>query len=242
MIPIGDDNPTSRPALVTVLIVVGAAFVFLFVQPDSPPRAIEFLYAQAAIPCEIATGSPLSASEIGEGPCRADGEAPVFADKQVVFSVLASIFFHGGIIHLVGNLWVLWIFGNNVEDVMGHLGYAAFYLLAGVLATFAHVALNPGSTIPVVGASGAIAGVMGAYLVLFPTARVTSLIPPFIFFPISVPAVLFLGLWFLGQFALAGQATAIAWEAHVGGFVVGMIGGAMLRRRRGRRRRRQRRL
>lgn len=231
MIPIRDVNPARRSALVTGAIVAVSAYVFFFVQPADPIPATRFLYAHASIPCEVVTGEPLSLAEIRSGLC-VPGDGPgAFPDKNVWWSVVASIFFHGNIGHLVGNLWILWIFGNNVEDAMGRLRYLIFYLVSGVAASTAHILLNPGSTVPVVGASGAIAGVMGAYLVLYPTARVVSIIPPLFFLPFELPAVLYLGLWFFGQFGLAGTATNIAWEAHVAGFLVGAVYALFSRRR-----------
>jgi membrane associated rhomboid family serine protease len=231
MLPIRDHNPTLRTPVVNWVIVAAAAYVFFLIQPLGDPAAsAEFMYAEATIPCEVVTFEPISEPELLGDGCARNG-ASLFPDKGIIRSLLAGIFFHGSIGHLVGNLWVLLIFGNNIEDTFGHLRYAVFYLVSGILASMAHVLLNPGSTIPVVGASGAIAGVMGAYLVLHPTARVTSIIPPLFFLPFRVPAAVFLMIWFLGQFALAGATTTIAWEAHVGGFVVGALWAWRYRRR-----------
>jgi len=142
------------------------------------------------------------------------------------------MFLHGGWLHLLGNMWSLWIFGDNVEDRLGHLRYLLFYLLCGVAAACLHVLLNFGSRLPAVGASGAIAGVMGAYFVLYPRARILTLIPLLLIFPvIEIPAYVFLGAWFFIQFANAffeffsgAKALAgIAWWAHVGGFVAGIV-------------------
>jgi len=215
----------------TALIVAGSAWVFFAVQPQSPEEGARFLYAEATIPCEVVTAQPLSLDEIRTGTCERSSGLPAFATKSIALSLVASIFFHGSIGHLVGNLWVLWIFGNNIEDSFGAFRYLLFYLGTGLVATAGHVFMNPTSTIPVVGASGAIAGVMGAYLVLHPQARVRSIIPPLFFWPFDVPAVVFLLLWFAGQFALAGAETNIAWEAHVAGFVAGALYGAIRRRR-----------
>jgi membrane associated rhomboid family serine protease len=143
---------------------------------------------------------------------------------------VASMFLHGGIAHLVGNLWTLWIFGDNVEDRMGALRYLAFYLVCGLFATVLHVATNASSPLPVIGASGAIAGVMGAYFALFPRARIMTLIPIFCWpLFVEIPAIVFLLLWFLTQL-VSGLATVgvdlgggIAWWAHVGGFAMGLI-------------------
>jgi len=144
-------------------------------------------------------------------------------------TLLTCIFLHGGWMHVIGNLWFLHIFGDNVEDRFGHLGYLIFYLLCGVSASAAHLATDPGSTIPTIGASGAIAGVMGAYLILYPKAVVFSLVPiVFIVQMMVIPAPIFLGIWFLLQFlqgtAILGGAAqgGVAWWAHIGGFLVGV--------------------
>jgi membrane associated rhomboid family serine protease len=230
LLPIRDLNPSRTRPLVTWLLVGAAVYVFFAIQPFDAEGSFLFLYEQASIPCEITTGEPLSAIEIRSGVCIAEEQAAVFPEKHVLASLAVSIFLHGNLAHLFGNMWMLWIFGNNVEDAMGRVGFGVFYGLAGILAGLAHVVMNPSSTIPVVGASGAIAGVMGAYLVLYPGAQVVSIIPPIFFLPFRVPALVFLGIWFLTQFGLAGQATSIAWEAHVAGFAIG-VGYAALRRR-----------
>jgi len=145
-------------------------------------------------------------------------------------TLITSMFLHGGWFHLGGNMLYLWIFGDNVEDRMGHVGFLIFYVIAGIAAVMTHILLDPNSSVPLVGASGAIAGVLGAYLVLFPRARILSLIP-FGFFSrfVHVPAIYFLPIWFVLQLIsglgsmVAGQAEGIAWWAHVGGFVAGMV-------------------
>ncbi|MHB1844697.1 MAG: rhomboid family intramembrane serine protease [Deltaproteobacteria bacterium] len=141
-------------------------------------------------------------------------------------TLVTSMFLHGGLLHLAGNMLFLWIFGGNVEDRIGHLGYLAFYLLCGILAGIAQVSADPQSAIPMIGASGAIAGVLGAYFLLFPTSRVLTLIFIFWFIRlIHVPAVIFLGLWFLVQLLSlpAGVQQGVAFAAHVGGFVSGLL-------------------
>jgi len=231
MLPIRDHNPVRTTPVVTWLIIAVAAWVFFAVQPSSDRESVVFLVQEATIPCELVTAQPVSIEELNTGTCSRQGQ-PIFPDKNVFASLVVSIFLHGSVGHLLGNLWVLWIFGNNVEDAFGHVRYAAFYLIGGVLAGLSHVALNPTSTVPVVGASGAIAAVMGAYLVLHPRARVTAIVPPLFFLPFRVPAFIFLGIWFVGQFGLAGAASSIAWEAHVGGFAVGVVYGWLFRNRR----------
>jgi membrane associated rhomboid family serine protease len=145
-----------------------------------------------------------------------------------VLPFFTSLFLHGGFLHLLGNMWFLYIFGDNVEDRFGHLRYLAFYLLCGLAAGASHLVLNWHSNVPTIGASGAIAGVMGAYLILYPRAKVLTLLPLFFFFTfVELPAFLFLGIWFLFQFliaaAAAGQAGGIAWGAHIGGFIFGIV-------------------
>jgi membrane associated rhomboid family serine protease len=152
---------------------------------------------------------------------------------------LTSMFLHGGLLHIVANLWTLWIFGDNVEDRMGPLRFSVFYLLCGLFAGFVHWITNPSSTVPTVGASGAIAGVLGAYLLLYPRARVVTAVPLF-FYPIvfELPAVIYLGFWFLlqiwsGFVSLANPSDVggVAWWAHIGGFVAGMALLAVFKRR-----------
>jgi membrane associated rhomboid family serine protease len=230
MLPIRDDNPTRTTPLVTWLIVAACVFVYFALQPHTPDKEVEFLYERAAIPCEIVTAQPLTLQEIRSDTCSRAAGQPVFPAKNIFTAVLASIFFHGSFLHLAGNMWVLWIFGNNIEDTFGHVRYLVFYLVAGIIATAGHVAMTPSSTAPVVGASGAIAGVMGAYLVLHPRARVTSIVPPLFFLPFRVPAAVFLVVWFVGQFFVGD--TSVAWMAHVAGFVVGALYAVAFNRRR----------
>lgn len=228
MIPIRDANPSLTRPVITWLIIAAAAYVFLAVQPNTENRFGEFLFEYAAIPCELTTLSPLDAADLQD--CRSDdvGE-PFFPEKNLLASTLISMFLHANLVHLLGNLWSLWIFGNNVEDAYGSGGYLLLYVMSGLAATAAFVLTNPGEVTPLVGASGAISGVMGAYLVLFPRARVVSVFPIFFFIPVALPAAFFLILWFAGQFALIGGATGIAWQAHVGGFVFGVAVSFLLR-------------
>jgi len=149
----------------------------------------------------------------------------------IVFPFLSSMFVHGGWFHIIGNMWYLWIFGDNVEDRMGHSRYLIFYLLCGMAAGVTHVYFNQASNIPTVGASGAIAGVMGAYLMLYPLGKVSTLVPIFFFITfIDVPALFFLGFWVIWQFVqgtilstINQDAAGVAWWAHLGGFVAGAI-------------------
>lgn len=196
--------------------------VFFFLQPRDEADSEEFLYHYAAISCEILELEPLTVEEFASGSCGT-GSTVVFPTKSVLASVFASIFLHANLLHLGGNMWTLWIFGNNIEDRLRGFRFARFYLVIGVIATLTFVAVNPTATVPLIGASGAIAGVMGAYLVLFPRATVTAVIPPLFFLPFRVPAILFLAVWFATQFLIADSAGSVAWEAHVGGFVAGVL-------------------
>lgn len=226
MFPIRDVNPTRITPIVTVGVIAAGLFVFFFIQArGSAEEQQRFLYEQAAIGCEIATLDPLNAEEIVTGVCGLEGD-PVFPEKNVVVSMLTSMFLHGGTGHVLFNMWFLWIFGNNVEEAYGHIRYLFMYLAGGVAATLVFVFMNPDSTVPLVGASGAIAAVLGAYAVLFPGHRVLSLLGWFV---VPVPAALFLGFWFLAQFGLGG--TNVAWEAHAGGFIFGFAVTLLYRRR-----------
>lgn len=219
MFPIKDVNPTRTTAIVTLVLIAASLYVFFGVQAqDTPEGQEEFLYRRAAISCEITTGNPLTQSEIAEQVCRDQPGDPVFPDKQPLISIVTSLFLHGSIGHVLFNMWFLWLFGNNVEEAYGRIRYLLLYFLGGVAATGAFVFMNPESTVPLVGASGAIAAVLGAYAVLFPGHRVLSLVGWFV---VPVPAALFLGVWFLAQFGLGG--TNVAWEAHAGGFLFGLV-------------------
>lgn len=217
MFPIRDLNPTRVFPVVTFALIAVNVVVFFFWQPHTFQEEVRFLYRQAAIACELTTGNALSLDEIRDERCSdATGDEPFFDDKRVRLSSVVSMFLHGSLLHLLGNLWFLYLFGNNVEEAYGRLRYLVAYLIAGLGATLAFMMMHPQSTTPLVGASGAIAGVLGAYLVLFPQRQVLSIV---MFVLIPVPAALFLGLWFLGQFLEAQP--GVAWEAHVAGFVLG---------------------
>jgi len=210
--PLRDINPSrSAPVMTLILIAVNVA-VFLL-EISLPP---EKLAAAMNI--------------YGIVPARYFGAAPAAGPVHLLpLPLLTSMFLHAGWIHLIANLWILWIFGDNVEDRLGHLRFLVFYLGSGVAAGLVHLFTNAGSSLPTIGASGAIAGVMGAYFVLFPRARVLAVIPIFFWpFFLEVPAVVFMGFWFLGQFlsgllSLGETGGGIAWWAHVGGFVAGVV-------------------
>ena len=232
MIPLRDENPTRRRAVVTLVLIALNVGIYFGVQPpvDSAEGA-EFTYEMAAIPCEVTTNEPISVVEYQTGTCNEQPEGdPIFPDKRVLFALLVSMFLHGSLLHLGGNMLFLWVFGNNIEDHLGPFKYVAFYMASGLIATFAHIAVDPSSTVPVVGASGAIAGVMGAYLAWFPNVRIHTLF--FFFFIIfrDISAKWLLAFWFVSQFFDAvNPNSGVAWGAHVGGFVFGLLVGAVLR-------------
>jgi rhomboid family protein len=214
MIPLHDDNPTEINPIVTIALIVLCSLVFLY-EVSLPERAGEaFVFQYGAIPASI----------FGHASALSDDAVAV----PVTFTLLTSMFLHGGWMHLIGNMLYLWIFGNNIEDVMGHVKFVVFYLACGILAAMSHALTDPSSGIPMVGASGAISGVLGAYLLLFPRAQVMVLIPLGIFTrTMYVPAGFVLGLWFVLQLLSGGMSLGrggggVAFFAHVGGFVAGM--------------------
>ncbi len=201
MFPLRDVIPSMTTPVVTVAIIVLNVLAFVFEQSLGPQGLDEFLARWGFVPGAFAWST-----------------------------ILVSMFLHGGLWHLIGNMWSLWIFGDNVEDRLGHWRYAGFYLLCGVLASLAHALSAPASMVPTIGASGAIAGIMGAYLVLYPQSRVlTAIFLVFYFNIVEIPAIVFLGFWFLMQLvsgvgalaASAGDVGGIAFWAHVAGFIAG---------------------
>ena len=211
MIPLRDTTPTRNyPIVNTTIIAINAAVFFLQLSQGSEIN--RFIYVYGLVPARYSI------------PQVAD----YFTIGQQVFSFLSFMFLHGSFWHILGNMWSLYIFGDNVEDHLGPVRYALFYLLCGMASGLSHLVLNLHSNVPTIGASGAIAGVMGAYFVLHPRSKILTLIP-IIFIPyfINIPAYIFLGLWFLLQFINAagsqGVGGGIAWWAHIGGFVFGII-------------------
>ena len=217
MIPLKDDNPTRTFPIINIALILVNVVVFLY-QVTLPPHAYQaFLMANATVPMRI----------------------PAFLAGYLVFKtafypMFTSMFLHGGLMHLLGNMLFLYIFGDNVEDSFGHIPYLIFYIFCGIGSGLVHVLFNLHSSLPAIGASGAISGVMGAYAVLFPRAKVLML---FFIFLIPIPAVFVLGYWFvlqflsgIGQFG-ASATGGVAWWAHVGGFLMGMSVALMVKRR-----------
>jgi len=213
MIPLRDVIPSRTTPYITVTIIILNALAWLFEVSMPRENLTVFLQVWGVVPAAF-----------------------------IPATLVSAMFLHGSWSHVIGNMWYLWIFGDNVEDRLGHGRFIVFYLLCGVVASFAQIVLDPGSTLPMIGASGAIAGVMGAYFVLYPQSRVLTLIPLIIFWEIvELPAIMLLGFWFLMQLfsagAIAVTASAgggsggVAFMAHVAGFVVGMIGVLVFRKK-----------
>ena len=210
-LPLRDENPTRRAPVVTYTLIAFNVLVWFWELSLGLDRAV---YAYGAVPHWVLAGLGTDAVRIGGGE---------FPDVPARVTVLTSMFLHGGWLHLIGNLWFLKIFGDNVEDAMTRPRFVVFYLLCGVAAAAAQIFTSPGSNVPMVGASGAIAGVLGGYLLLYPKARIKCLWILLIFITnIELPAALLLGLWFLSQFFIP-TGSGIAWMAHVGGFIAGLV-------------------
>ncbi|MBS1849760.1 MAG: rhomboid family intramembrane serine protease [Acidobacteria bacterium] len=213
MIPIRDDQPRFSTPYVTYFLIAFNLLIYFLEATMGPRQQAGLVYELGMIPARI-TGL---------------GGAHHFSPVAALLPMFTSMFLHGSWMHVIGNMWFLWIFGDNIEDYLGHFKYLVFYLLSGVGAATAHILLNPASRVPTVGASGAIAGVLGAYFLLYPRARVLTWFVVFLFY---LPAWIMLGYWFLMQF-LSGAASSlstpnaetggIAFWAHVGGFIMGIV-------------------
>jgi membrane associated rhomboid family serine protease len=250
VIPVYDVNPVRRTPWVTYALIAVNVGVFL-ATPAVGLSGMEgvdlqdlceqeaFYEQYGAIPKEMVDNQPLPLVPTGDTGVGPAGPGCVIArpdyDKEPALSVLTAMFLHGGWLHLIGNMLFLWVFGNNVEDRLGWLRYLGFYLISGYVAAYGFALVNATSTVPLVGASGAVAGVLGAYILLYPRARVWSLVPFLLFIPLRLPAWLVLGMWFLLQwFYSAGYAVSeggsVAYLAHVLGFLAGVLMALPLRR------------
>ncbi len=234
MIPLRDNQASRRLTLINVMLI--AANVAVFVYEASLGRGVEsFIDQYAMIPVRL-TSALEGGRELARLPY--DPAAP-----PALETIVTSMFLHGGILHLAGNMLYLFIFGAAVEEAMGHVRFLLFYLICGIASALAMAAFTPHSTVPVIGASGAIAGVLGAYFVLYPRAKITTILPIFVLiYFVEIPAIVYLLVWFVAQlYAGLSQnpevAGGVAWWAHVGGFLVGMLLGPMLARRASGRRR-----
>ncbi|MGH2429246.1 MAG: rhomboid family intramembrane serine protease [Candidatus Limnocylindria bacterium] len=233
MFPIGDENERGHgPAYVSLAFIAINVAVFFLLQAAGGNEA--FTYGYSTVPLEITTGTDLTEAEtitIGgqqQQIPQEPGPDPIF------LTLLTSMFMHGGLLHLAGNMLFLWIFGDNVEHRIGHAWYLIFYVAAGLVAAFAQIMIDTDSVIPVLGASGAISGVLGAYLVLFPSNQVTVFVLRFV---TRVPAIVAIGMWAafqfingIGAFAVSEEtAGGVAYMAHIGGFVAGVVAGFVFR-------------
>ena len=224
MIPLSDANRSHRVPYVNVALIIINILVYFYevtlsgsiALSDTSQRLASFFYSFAVIPLEYTGGVDVGTATV----------QPVF------LTLFSAMFMHGGLLHLGGNMLFLWVFGDNIESNMGHVKYIIFYLLSGVIASFAHIAFNASSDIPSLGASGAIAGVLAAYLVLFPRAQVKTLLVIFFFITVTrVSALLLIGLWFALQFfqgigelgTETAQTSGVAVWAHIGGFIAGLV-------------------
>lgn len=211
MLPLKSETPRNSFPLIVLLLIIANIFIFLH---------------------EISLGKALEAfiNQYGAIPSKMLSEKTDFFTR--FYPLITSIFLHGSWMHLIGNMWFLWIFAGSIEDRIGHFRFIIFYLACGIAGTLAHIHTNPASNIPTIGASGAISGILGAYFILYPFARILAAVPIFFFiYFVKVPAFFFLGLWFLIQFfsgtspitAEESAAGAVAWWAHIGGFTAGII-------------------
>lgn len=237
LFPFRDDNPTTRRAVVTYVIVAVNVVALVWLARQPPLKEVVLVHEYGFVPARMAqlvNGQPLRVTfdemvrhPLGmEIPQRRALVLP--AERgQIMLSWLTTMFLHGGWWHLIGNMWFLVIFGNNVEDRLGHVTYLVMYLLGGLAATACHWAGDPSSTTPVIGASGAVAAVLGAYAVTWPWAKVRTLVIVFFILILDIPALVVLGIWFLvqlhGATAPPGMGENVAWWAHVGGFIAGTV-------------------
>jgi|LDZU01.1.fsa_nt_gi membrane associated rhomboid family serine protease len=214
MFPLWDEMPTRKIPFITIFLIIINSLVYYY-QVYGVADSTQFIFSFGLIPYEISQGTDI----VPYGP------TPIY------LNIVNSMFMHGSFVHLFGNMLYLWIFGNNIEDYLGKIRYIVFYFLSGIIAALTQVLINPYSKVPMIGASGAVAGVLGAYFILFPKARVTTLIF-FGFFIrlIKVPALFVLGLWIIFQIfyglsnlSVQGANAGVAWFAHIGGFIGGII-------------------
>ena len=240
MFPLYDLNPHRRFPWFTLLLIAANTMVMIWMASLTPNEANRVAFGYGFIPkrvTELTHGRPLLASipQVDRRGQEIQGAEPIKVKLSgkpgaVYATLLTTMFLHGGWLHLVSNMWMLWIFGNNVEDRLGHFMYVCFYLVGGLVASLAHWAIDPSSSLPVIGASGAVAAVLGGYAVTYPWAKVRTLIFVGLIFIVDVPALAWLGIWFVMQNVVPGilslqglNEERIAFFAHIGGFVAGMI-------------------
>jgi membrane associated rhomboid family serine protease len=212
LFPIRDNIKSGSFPLFTILVIISNFYVFFQELQLSSTSLNAFFLTYGLVPAKLSSAV-----------------AQHIPDASAYSPLLTNLFLHGGWMHVIGNMWYIWIFGDNIEDRLGHFRFLLFYILCGVSANLAHVLIDPASTIPTIGASGAVSGILGAYLVTFPWAKVLTLVPIFFFIQfIEIPALIFLGLWFAiqlqyGAASLLISGANIAWWAHIGGFIAGII-------------------
>jgi membrane associated rhomboid family serine protease len=210
MLPLRDDIPSSKRPTITYLLIALNVAVFIY-ELSLGQGQQDFFISYGAIPDNILAGNS-------------------------IYTLFTSMFMHGGFWHILGNMLYLWIFGDNVEDVLGKFWFVIMYLLSGLVGSFAHILISPSSTIPMIGASGAVSGVLGCYIILYPKAKVLAVVPIIFFIRIMMlPAILFLGFWFFLQIIYGlgsvGGGDGVAYFAHIGGFVIGILFGLLFKRK-----------
>jgi len=208
--PLKDENPTKTFPFMTILFIVLNCLIYLIQFSMGRYGGAVLVAKYGVIPYEITKGIDMAPKSL-LGP---------------YINLITSLFLHGSLFHLLGNMWFLWIFGNNIEDIVGHFKFVVFYILGGIAASLLQIFLTSGSTVPIIGASGAVSAVLGAYMLRFPRARVKTLLFIIIFVTlVNVPAVLFIGIWFLFQLlnSLRMEGSNVAWFAHIGGFLFGLF-------------------
>ena len=223
MIPISDINPAENTPYITRFFIFFTIAVYILLQPKNSADLFNFFYEFSAIPCEIQKGVPLSANQFYSNDCMVTIDNVIFANKNLMLSLLTANFLHANLLHLVGNLWSFWIFGNNIEDKLGKLKFIIFLMVAAGGSIGTHIFLNYSDLNPIVGASGIVSSLMGAYLYRFPNAKLLVLVPFGIIFPTTIKAKYFMAFWFASQVVISLQNNNISWEAHIGGFFVGYL-------------------
>jgi len=223
MIPISDINPAENTPYITRFFIFFTIAVYILLQPKNSTDLFNFFYEFSAIPCEIQKGVPLSANQFYSNDCMVTIDNVIFANKNLMLSLLTANFLHANLLHLVGNLWSFWIFGNNIEDKLGKLKFIIFLMVAAGGSIGTHIFLNYSDLNPIVGASGIVSALMGAYLYRFPNAKLLVLVPFGIIFPTTIKAKYFMTFWFASQVIISLQNNNISWEAHIGGFFVGYL-------------------
>ena len=223
MIPISDINPAKNIPVISRIFILFSSLIFLFLQPKNNIDLLNYFYKYAAIPCELINNLPISANQFYNNNCSLEPDIVIFPDKNILLSIFISLFLHANFLHILGNLWSFWIFGNNVEDKLGKVRFILFLIVSGVISIVGHSFLNVGNLNPIVGASGIVSSLMGAYLYLFPNAKLLVLVPFGVFFPTTIKAKFFMIFWLISQFFIAIQSNNISWEAHISGFLFGYL-------------------